>query len=267
LEPSLAALVALQALDSASDTARRRLAELPGAEQALAARVAEATVVVDAAKAQLHENQQARRQLEKDVAAVDARMTRFESHKAAIKTNQEYTALLHEIATAKEEKDGLEERILIQMEAADGLTRVLKAAEASLAKARQEGDAARTAFVAERRTLDEEIAQLTGSRKGATTGVDARPLALYEQLLKGRRGVAVASMTKDSCNACHVRLRPHIEQQVRRNDSIVQCDSCQRILYFAPAPVAQETPDPAGPQGPPPPAPKRARRSPSAEGA
>ena len=34
----------------------------------------------------------------------------------------------------------------------------------------------------------------------------------------------------------HVRLRPHVVQQVRRNDSIVQCDSCQRILYVvAPA--------------------------------
>jgi predicted nucleic acid-binding Zn-ribbon protein len=31
-----------------------------------------------------------------------------------------------------------------------------------------------------------------------------------------------------------VRLRPHVTQQIRRNDSIVQCDSCQRMLYFEP---------------------------------
>jgi predicted nucleic acid-binding Zn-ribbon protein len=265
LEPSLTALVALQALDSAADAARRRLAELPAAEQALAARVAEATELVNAAKAVLAENQTLRRQLEKDVAAVDARLTRFDSHKAAIKTNVEYTALLHEIATAKEEKDGVEERILIQMEAADGLTRELKSAEAALAKTRQEGDAARAAFATERRALEAEIARLAAARKGATTGIEARPLALYEQLLKGRRGVAVASMTKDTCNACHVRLRPHIEQQVRRNDSIVQCDSCQRILYYAPPPAAPEAS--AAPPVEPPPAAKRTRRSASAEGA
>ena len=53
----------------------------------------------------------ARRALEKDVAVVDARLSKFEDHKAAVKTNQEYTALLHEIATAKSEKDAVEEHL------------------------------------------------------------------------------------------------------------------------------------------------------------
>lgn len=245
----LAALVALQALDSAADAARRRLAELPAAEQALAARVADATAAVEAAKAQLAENQHARRQLEKDVAAVDVRLRRFEDHKAAIKTNVEYTALLHEIATARQEKDGIEEKILVLMEAGDGLARGLKAAEAALAKARQEGDAARKALAAEQQALGAEIARLAASRKTEAKAVDAKALALYEQLLKGRRGVAVASMTKDTCNACHVRLRPHVEQQVRRNDSIVQCDSCQRILYFQAPQNPQGAPGPHDAQG------------------
>jgi predicted nucleic acid-binding Zn-ribbon protein len=37
-----------------------------------------------------------------------------------------------------------------------------------------------------------------------------------------------------------VRLRPAIFQQIRHNTGIVQCDSCQRILYFVP-PVAAPT--------------------------
>jgi predicted nucleic acid-binding Zn-ribbon protein len=232
LDASLAALVALQALDTTADTARKRLAELPAAEQALNARIAEATVVVDGVKAHIAENHRVRRDLEKDVAVVDGRMARFDDHKAAVKTNQEYTALLHEIATAKQEKDGIEDRILVQMEAADDLGRALKTAEATLAKARQEGDAARVALAAEKRALDAEIVRVTRERKEKTADAAPRALALYEQLLKGRRGIAVASMSNGVCNACHVRLRPHIEQQIRRNDSIVQCDSCQRILYF-----------------------------------
>jgi predicted nucleic acid-binding Zn-ribbon protein len=67
--------------------------------------------------------------------------------------------------------------------------------------------------------------------------VDAPVLARYEQLLKQRRGLAVARMTGEMCAACHVRLRPHIAQIVRRNDEILACESCQRILYFVdPAP-------------------------------
>jgi hypothetical protein len=231
LDPSLATLIALQTLDSAADAARRRLAELPAAELALEAHVAAAVAAADAIKARLQENQHARRQLEKDVAVVDMRLARFDEHRAAIKTNHEYQALTHEIATAKSEKDAIEERILVTMEEADGLGRELKAAGAELATVKKDGDAQRAAFAAERRTLDQELARLAAERSPQASGADPRVLATYEQLLKGRRGVAVTPMVNGVCGACQMRLRPHAEQQVRRNDGLVQCESCQRILY------------------------------------
>jgi predicted nucleic acid-binding Zn-ribbon protein len=164
LDASLSALVALQGLDSARDAAQRRLTELPAAEQASEARVAEATAVLEAETTRLADNQHARRQLEKDVAAVDTRLARFDDHKAAVKTNQEYTALLHEIATAKAEKDAIEERILLQMEEADTLSAAVKAAEAALAAARADHQTMRTALAAERTSLEAEIARLGGER-------------------------------------------------------------------------------------------------------
>jgi LSD1 subclass zinc finger protein len=36
------------------------------------------------------------------------------------------------------------------------------------------------------------------------------------------------------CAECHVRLRPQHYNEVRRNDSLIQCESCSRILYYAP---------------------------------
>src|SRR6186713_843521 len=144
--PDLAALVALQQLDTAAEAARRRLSELPGAEEAILGQVASAQAAVDEAKSRVAANAHDRRELEKQVAAVDARLSKFDSHKAAVKTNHEYTALLHEIATAKAEKDALEEQILLLLEAADGLTADLKAAEAALNDAKKTGQSARTAL-------------------------------------------------------------------------------------------------------------------------
>lgn len=230
--PALDNLIALQALDTAADAARRRLGELPAAEEAIAARAAEAAAALEAVKARLAENNEKRRALEKDVAGVDTRLARFDAHKAAVKTNQEYTALLHEIAGAKAEKDGVEEQILVLLEAADGLTADLKAAAAAVAEARSEGEAARAALGTERRALETELSRLAAERTTQAAGVDARHLATYEQLLKGRRGIAVARLAGETCTACHVRLRPHVAQMVRRNDTIVQCESCQRILFF-----------------------------------
>jgi predicted nucleic acid-binding Zn-ribbon protein len=240
MSPSLAALIALQSIDSAIDTARRRLTELPKAEQDIETGLAAAKADVEAAKSRLHESQAARRALEKDVAAVDTRLARFDDHKAAVKTNQEYTALLHEIATAKAEKDAIEERILLLMEEADLRTAELKAAETRLVDASRAGDTARASFAAERKALQSDMDRLAAQRADHAKSVDARSLATYEQLLKVRRGIAVAQMIGEVCAACHVRQRPHVVQLIRRNDEIVQCESCQRILYFAaPAQGAQ----------------------------
>jgi hypothetical protein len=234
--PALATLIALQQLDTAADAARRRLQELPAAEQALDAQLAAATAAVESVKARLTANQTARRALEKDVAAVDTRLARFEDHKAAVKTNQEYTALLHEIATAKAEKDGVEEKILGLMEDADAIARDHKAAEAALAQTKRDAEQARLGFQRERAALQEDLARLTHDRQLDAKALDAALLARYEQLLKQRRGVAVAAMNGEMCAACHVRQRPSVAQHIRQNDQIIQCESCQRILYYkAPA--------------------------------
>ena len=232
--PALESLIALQKLDTAADAARKRLAELPAVEEEIVRRLAAATAAVDAVKASQQENQQARRALEKDVALVDTRLARFDDHKAAVKTNQEYTALLHEIATAKADKDAIEERILTLMEAADGLAAELKAAQDGLGAETEAGAKARTAIAAERAALDAELARISHERSGEVTGIDRANLAKYEQLVKQRRGIGVAQMVDERCTACNVRLRPNVAQQVRRNDAIVQCDSCQRILFYLP---------------------------------
>jgi hypothetical protein len=235
LNASLASLIALQALDSTADRARKRLAELPAVEQALEAEAGVAAHAVEYAKGRLNDSHTARRQLEKDVAVVDSRLSKFDDHKAAVKTNHEYTALLHEIATAKTEKDSVEEKILVLMEEADGLAKELKTAEGALATVTREGNTTRAAMAAERSTLDEELARLAHERTAEARLAEPRALATYEQLIKNRRGVAVAQMIGSICGACHVRLRPHFEQQIKRNDGLVQCESCQRILYFTAA--------------------------------
>jgi predicted nucleic acid-binding Zn-ribbon protein len=234
--PALESLIALQSLDTAADHARRRTAELPAAEQAIALRQDEAARLMETVKARIQENQQARRALDKDVAAVDVRLARFDDHKAAVKTNQEYTALLHEIATAKSEKEAIEDRILMLMEAADALAVELKATEAAVANTSLEGDAERKALSMERAALEQELQRLSAQRARLVADTSPAVFAKYDQLLKSRRGLAVVRMVGETCAACHVRLRPQVAQVVRRNEDVVQCESCQRILYYLAAP-------------------------------
>jgi len=243
--PALQSLIAVQDLDTAADALRRRLADIPALEKQLDQQVAVAVAAVEHVKERLAANLQARREFEKQVAVIDGRLTRFDEHKAAVKTNQEFTALLHEIETARSSKDSLEEQILGLLEEADAIAADAATAETALVATRGETDKVRQTLQAERASFEGELATLVADRAATTVGVAVPLLAKYEQLLRQRKLVAVAPLRGDICGACHVRLRPAVTQQVRRNAEIVTCDSCQRILYALPAPDAPAEQQPA----------------------
>jgi predicted nucleic acid-binding Zn-ribbon protein len=122
------------------------------------------------------------------------------------------------------------------MEAADALAAELKSAEAAAAKAKLEGNAERNALATERAALEHELQKLSAQRARKVAETSPTVFAKYDQILKSRRGLAVVQMLGEICSACHVRLRPQIAQVVRRNEDVVQCESCQRILYYVPMP-------------------------------
>jgi predicted nucleic acid-binding Zn-ribbon protein len=91
------------------------------------------------------------------------------------------------------------------------------------------------------------MAGVSQERSAIVAAMDPRVLSLFELVSKRRNGVAVAEARDGICTICHVRLRPQVFNTVRRNEEIVQCDSCNRILYFIPvaAAAAEPTPQPA----------------------
>ena len=78
-------------------------------------------------------------------------------------------------------------------------------------------------FLQRRQELVGELQTVTA--KIAT--LDKPTVAKYEQVRKARKGLAVAEMVKGHCTACHMSLRPAVEGQIKRNEAILQCDSCQ----------------------------------------
>jgi uncharacterized protein len=247
MHPDLERLIALQTLDSTADAARRRLAEEPDHEKALEGRLETARQRVATAKERLAENQNVRRALEKDVALHQGRLSKFREQAMAVKTNQEFTAVQHEIAFAQTEIKGHEDKVLERMLEADDLTSALKKAEADLAGEQKAIDADRREMTAKHGEMQASLERITVERAALVAALDKKMLHLFEQVSKKRNGIAVAEARNGVCTICHVRLRPQVFNTIRRNDSILQCDHCNRIMFFASAPAAAATPD-ASPQ-------------------
>ena len=233
-------LIALQRLDSTAQDAQRRLADEPERQRALDARLEAARQHVVTAKAQLAENQSARRTVEKDVAVHQARLSKFRDQLMAVKTNVEYQAMQKEIGFAQAEVKGLEDKILERMLEADELAAASKKAEAALASEQKAIDAERRTLAAELSELKAVLERVTKERTAVIASLNPQAFATFDLVSKRRNGVALAEARDGICTICHVRLRPQVFNNVRKNDQIIQCDSCQRILYFIPAPPSSD---------------------------
>lgn len=237
MSPDLQRLIDFQRFETAIADAKGRIASHPQKIAEIDARLATATQALDAVKQRLKDNQEARRALEKDVALYQGRLSKFRDQQGAVKTNREYQALGHEIETAQQELGGVEEKVLERMMEADAIAVEIKQAEATFAAQRKEIEAEKKALIDELGTLETSLKKASDSRATLVKDLDPRLMALFEQVSRVRKGIAVTTATRDGlCTVCHVRLRPQVFQLVRQNDSIIQCDSCQRILYYVPPP-------------------------------
>src|SRR5258708_9788533 len=143
MNADLERLIALQKLDSTADAARKKLAAEPEHEQALEARLEAARQRGAGAKEQVAANKNARAALEKAVAVQQGRLSKFRETAMAVKTNQEYHAVQHEITFAQAEIKKIEDSILERMLESDELAAALKAAETALSAETKAVDAER----------------------------------------------------------------------------------------------------------------------------
>jgi len=228
-------LIELQRLDSTAHDARRRLADEPARLRSFDERLDSARQEAAVAHQRLSDNQTARREVEKQVAVHQGRLSKFRDQLMSVKTNIEYQAMQKEIEYAQTEVKALEDKVLERMLEADELTAEVKRTEGELAGVQKAVDADRRALASEVAELKQVIERVGHERTSLISGLDPKVLATFEAVARRRQGVAVARASQGICTICHVRLRPQVFNTVRRNEEIIQCDSCQRILYFVPA--------------------------------
>jgi predicted nucleic acid-binding Zn-ribbon protein len=245
LNSDLQHLIQLQDLDLASERVRRRIEEIPSSIASLDSRLTERTAAVSSVKERIAASQGVRREIDKELAAVQARLSKYKGQLMEVKTNKEYQAVQHEMQTAEEQIRAHEDRLLEIMEEQEGLAAELKEAEAALGSEQKEIARERQQIEAERAELDKVLEQQTKDRAALTPNISAAALALFERVASHRRGIGMSEARDCTCTQCHVRLRPQVFNEVRRNDTLHQCDSCSRILYYVPVAAGAATPTPS----------------------
>ena len=232
--PDLQRLIELQDIESRAAVAAKAIAEAPGRIAALDALLQSSTAALAAAKQSLTDNQSHRRSIDNDLISAQQRQGKYREQLMAVKTNDEYRAMQHQIEAVGAEVLQHEERVLVSMLEADEINASIKKAEAALKAAQSKVAQERAAIESEVKAQQAALTECNATRDTVIAALDNKGVIDTFQRIAKVRGTAVARAEGERCTVCQVRLRPAVFAEVRRNDSIVQCDSCNRILYFTP---------------------------------
>ena len=239
--PDLERLIQLQDIESRAAVASKAIAEAPARIASLDALLQAATAALATAKQSLTDNQTHRRSIDKDLISAQQRQEKYKEQLMAVKTNDEYRAMQHQIEAVCAEVLQHEERVLVSMMEADEVNAAIKKADAALKAAQAKVAAERGAIESEVKTYQAALVELNAARDRIIGALDNKGVIDTFQRIAKVRGIAVARAEGERCTICQVRLRPAVFAEVRKNEQIVQCDSCQRILYFIPPKTVQPT--------------------------
>ena len=246
MHPAIPRLLELQTVDQHIAALRAELDSYPKRIQEADLKLTGARNAVAAARETHTHSLTERKKFELDVQQWKERAKKYREQSGAVKTNEAYKALQHEIANAEAEVARAEERQLEIMVAGEDSERRVKNTEINLKQAEQSIAAERkeiqAQYAAKKKDLDAALAER--GRALAPIPDDLRDL--YERIAKRHHGVALAEARDGQCRGCGMRVLPHILQQLLQdaNDELFRCESCGLILYSL-QPIPAASPDAA----------------------
>ncbi|MCI0601701.1 C4-type zinc ribbon domain-containing protein [bacterium] len=233
---NLQPLIQLHFLDREIAVLNSRLSQMPIQIKEVDRKLDRAQRHVQEKQDLIAENQKKRRELEGDLALIETKRKRYKEQLDGVKTNKEYTGLQHEIELVSQAIREMEDQILAQMEEAEILK--VQIDEAQKVKDREEKELLdeKRVIQGEADKLEHAMNELKDKRQHWVSQIPPHILEEYERLATHRKGVALAEARDAVCLECQMRIRPQLFQEIRRNDTIITCENCSRILFFIPPP-------------------------------
>jgi predicted nucleic acid-binding Zn-ribbon protein len=186
----------------------------------------------DRQREMLENARKVRRQVELEVEELEQRASKSRERLGSVKTNKEYQALLKEI----EDLQGLirerEDQLLEQMEAAERHRSLLEEGERAAEEARQRLDSEGAEIEAERTRADSQIEVFRKQQEELNPQIPADLLQTYQVLRAHRSGIAVAPVAQGACQMCHMNLPPQLFIDLQKDEHVLYCPACQRIIYW-----------------------------------
>jgi predicted nucleic acid-binding Zn-ribbon protein len=224
----------LQELDSELDSRRQALSNI-------ISRIGESSALIDgrAALAQgqqrLAEAEHLMHGLEADVedSRAKATVSGERLYGGAVKNPKELVSLKEQVESYNRKIKELEDKILEVMTEVEAVKGRITLKRQEVAAIEEGWKKEQGLLLKEKEELDAAISQLELNRNEMAAKLDTATLKLYENLRSKRQGKAVARVEQGMCQGCRIVLPMNKLQQIKTGHTMVQCGSCERILYLS----------------------------------
>jgi uncharacterized protein len=234
--PAIESLLILQDRDLKRRSLEAQLKAIPADIAAVEKRIAAEKAAIEGARTELKDLEVKKKGLETEIGSAEQKVAQYKTQQLAIRKNEEYQAMGHQIETMQGQIGELEARELEIMYGIDEAKKKFAAAEAEL-KTNISGHEARIRTLREReQSLTAELKSVEAEVAAARGPVGEPRLRLYDRIAV-RNMPAVVAIHADKCGGCHLKVSSEVESAARGKtaDPLAQlptCDQCGRIVYW-----------------------------------
>jgi uncharacterized protein len=223
----------LQEIDNQITRWEQDLARLPLETQEVARNLVTLRREISEAQQRLDVVEKDLKKKEQDLATEQEKIKRSERRLLGIKNQKEYNALNREVKLGKKVVTEIEEFMIGFMSEIEGLksslerkTSEYEGFEKALLEKKSEAEVVNA-------EADKVLTGLNSEKEKLTQSIDRDYLKKYEMVRKAR-GNALAEVHNGSCTGCHMSIPAQLAITVLKQEEMVTCPNCLRMLYVKP---------------------------------
>ena len=227
---SITHLVELQDIDSQLDDLNGLLGDLPNMVEELNEQESRLISKLEEDKTRLKEISLSLNKSETGNSEIQEKINKLTDQLFLVTNNKQYDALTNEIDHLKKQKDENDSHIISSMDEKEILEKSMSENETSLESLKSDLDIRRKKLETALSETSDEKAALEKSREKQISKIDSNTIQIYTKVISARSGIAVVSLSGDSCGGCGAALPIQMASEIRAAHTH-RCDNCGRFVY------------------------------------
>lgn len=187
---------------------------------------------VEEKKAELDSLEKEKRHLKSVIDSENDKIRQKKIEESRIESNAAYRAWEHELAYLKKNLDKHEEKMLIDLEEIDSVEEELNRLSEDIEKTKNELLQKKEQLEREMQRSREELEVIRDEKVRVMPHISEGVRNQYSRVLRAKGDSGVANLRDEICQGCFSKVPPQISHEVRKNDRIIRCENCGRILVY-----------------------------------